>query len=164
MFAALLFATALNDAAGSGAATLAERLKPSAFCRDLQNLIAETDQANEYPFYDFREPPKVRKLTGFDSCRIEHGFRNSPPPPPNRHVSRSVVCSAYSYAPLEQSRLEVIQAIQACTAVAPRPVRTNDETLIGFESDDWMLTIEDIGCDRCVGVPSVVIRIVPLGN
>ncbi len=167
MLVALLLALFASEAASPPAGDPWGRpLQAPGFCRDLTGLIAASAET-PVPFASLK-PPETRLaewsptggLDGMRWCRVGRygGAADQPAPPALR-------CGRDAWGPVAENRLELARAVQTCTGVAPSPQpglpayeRDNDTR---FETATWTLTLTEVGCDRCKGMPRVELKLTP---
>lgn len=150
MLTALLFA-ALVDGAGEPA------FDDAALCRDLTAFVATA--AEDEPFASLVEPtggrfgPNVttRPLAYFRACtryRYDGGW--------------TINCNAAARRPLVEAQPMLAKTVGGCLGVfaTPLPPGGFGVPVTAFQGEDWRVIVETRSCDRCKGMPEVVIRIV----
>lgn len=139
-------------------------IDPAAFCANLKTAIAASAETPT-PFASITGPkgdPKARwqptksfQLLGW--CHIAHYSMVGTAP-------LGLRCTSHSWRPLAESRAETAQAVRQCTGVEPLP-ETGDrnrwprETV--FETPRWTIHVAEHGCDRCRGMPEILLWLEP---
>jgi hypothetical protein len=142
-------------------------LNPPGFCRDLTAMIAASGET-PVAFASLKPAGKgdgewspSGGLDGMRWCRVgRYGGAAEQP------ASPSLRCGREAWGPVAESRAQLARAVEACTDVAPstepddRPASGRDRET-RFETAAWTLTLTEVGCDRCKGMPRVELRLTP---